>query len=652
VADLTGEIIDGRYQLNRIIDSGGMATIYAALDLRLDRWVAVKIMHPHLAQDENYVSRFIREAKAAAALAHPNIVAIQDQGWNQSGIPAVFIVMELIEGSTLRQYLNEQGSLPLATLLPIIKPVLSALSAAHRLGIIHRDIKPENILISKDGRVKIADFGLARGAIIGQTNTAESSVILGSVSYLAPEQVERGVADARSDIYSAAIVIFEALTGEKPFTGDDPVQVALKHVKERVPRLSQLIVGTPPSLDDLIYLATSSNPDDRPKDGEDFLQKLKSVEEEFNPAKKQMSLELDLPAQSLREKVADKSTDPVQTVSGRDNNVGDTQAESKDTSEKQIKIKEESSHLSKKNSGKKKKKVSPRVKRNRSIALALLISLIAAAWYIFIGPGTKITLPSVAGLTISGATNKITPLGVNVEIKSREFSEDIDEGRVIRSDPSGGGKVSLGGTVFLYVSQGKERYTVPTIAGLTPEAASALIENSNLKVGTVTERFSPDVAKGLILAQEPSASARVKRDSQVNFVISKGLEEILVKSYLGQSGEQALNELSTQGFDVDTQYQFSESVPVGAVINQIPTPNQTLAKGGKILLTISEGSEFVFIPNLLSLPTNQARDLLEDLSLKVVVKEIGSKREKVVVSVTPKVGDRVKRGSTVTITVS
>lgn len=625
MADLTGEIIDGRYQLNRIIDSGGMATIYAALDLRLDRRVAVKIMHPHLAQDENYVARFIREAKAAAALSHPNIVAIQDQGWNQGGTPAVFIVMELVEGSTLRQYLNEQGSLPLITLLPIIKPVLSALSAAHKIGIIHRDVKPENILISKDGRVKIADFGLARGAVIGQTNTAESSVVLGSVSYLAPEQVERGVADARSDVYSAAIVIFESLTGEKPFTGDDPVQVALKHVKERVPRLSQLIVGIPPSLDDLIYLSTSSNPDDRPKDGEDFLLRLKSVEEEFNPAKKQMSLELDLPAVGV---------------------------EREDQSKKQIKIIEESDHLSSKNAGKSKKKISSRVKRNRSIAAILLISLITASWYIFIGPGTKIIVPSVAGLTISGATNKISPLGVNVEIKVREFSEDIDEGRVIRSDPSGGDKVAVGGTVFLFVSQGKERYTVPTIAGLTPEAATTLIENSNLQVGTVTERFTPDVAKGLILTQEPTASARVKRDSLVNFVISKGLEEILVKSYLGQSGEQALNELSTAGFDVDTQYQFSENIPLGAVINQFPTPNQTLAKGGKILLTISEGSEFIFIPNVLSLPTDQARDLLEDLSLKVLVKEIGSKREKVVVSLSPKVGDRVKRGSTITITVS
>ena len=189
MSDLTGEIIDGRYKLTRIVASGGMATIYAATDLRLDRSIAVKIMHPHLAQDEKFVERFIREAKAAASLSHPNIVAVLDQGWNQGGTPCVFIVMELVEGSTLRDYLFEQGPASVAQTLQMLMPVASALAAAHKIGIVHRDIKPENILVSKEGRIKIADFGLARGALLGTTLTAESSVILGSVSYLSPEQV-------------------------------------------------------------------------------------------------------------------------------------------------------------------------------------------------------------------------------------------------------------------------------------------------------------------------------------------------------------------------------------------------------------------------------------------------------------------------------
>ena len=223
--DLTGELIDGRYQLNKLIASGGMASIYAGVDLRLDRPVAVKIMHEHLANDEEFVTRFIREAKATAALNHPNVVAIQDQGWNTGGVPAVFIVMEYIEGFTLRDMLHEQGALSTNETLRVITPVLNALNAAHQIGIIHRDIKPENILIATDGRIKVADFGLARGIGIGSTMTAEASVILGSVSYLSPEQVQRGISDARSDVYSVGIMLFEMLTGKKPFEGESPFKL-------------------------------------------------------------------------------------------------------------------------------------------------------------------------------------------------------------------------------------------------------------------------------------------------------------------------------------------------------------------------------------------------------------------------------------------
>lgn len=625
MADLTGEIIDGRYQLMRIIDSGGMATIYSALDLRLDRQVAVKIMHPHLAHDENYVERFIREAKAAAAISHPNIVAIQDQGWNQGGVPAVFIVMELVEGATLRQYLNEQGRLPLTELLPIIKPVLSALAAAHRIGIVHRDIKPENILISKDGRVKIADFGLARGSIIGKTMTAESSVVLGSVSYLAPEQVERGVADARSDVYSTGVMFFEALTGEKPFSGDDPVQVALKHVKERVPRLSQMMTGVLPALDDLIYLATSSNPDERPIDAGDFLNKIRSLALDTDgkadaSGKSQMSLELDLPPRNA-EPVKEKPISENQNESG-----------------------EEVSRPAK-------RKLSKRVKRNRTIAVAIVIAIIAATWYIVIGPGTRIEIPSVAGMTITQASNALTPLGVSIEIREKEFSEDIAEGKVIRSDPAGGDKVAEGGTVYLYVSQGKERYTVPTISGLTPEEATALIQDNNLRVGAVTSKFSPDVEAGKIITQEPAASARVMRDSLVNFVVSKGIESMAVNNYTGKSGEQALNELTAAGFDVEVEYRYSETEAPDFVIAQLPEPSGDLPKGSKIILIVSQGTEFIKIPNLISKPADEAKKLLEDAGLIVKVDPSGKNAIKRVYAIDPKVDSKVKRGTTVTISV-
>ena len=210
MSDLSGQLIDNRYELLRVIANGGMGTIYEGLDTRLDRKVAVKIMHPHLAQDEEFITRFIREAKAAASLSHPNIVNVMDQGWNQSGIPAVFLVMELVEGQTLRELIASKGNFSVTETMNYLSPVVNALAAAHKIGIVHRDIKPENILISNDGRIKIADFGLARGTNLGQTMTAEASVILGSVSYLSPEQVQRGISDSRSDIYSVGVKIGRA----------------------------------------------------------------------------------------------------------------------------------------------------------------------------------------------------------------------------------------------------------------------------------------------------------------------------------------------------------------------------------------------------------------------------------------------------------
>jgi len=288
MSDLSGELIDGRYQLTRQVANGGMASVYEAIDTRLDRKVAVKIMHPHLAQDEAFVNRFIREAKAAAALSHPNIVAVQDQGWNQNGVPAVFLVMELIEGHTLREYLNERGRFEIKDAINYLTPILSALAAAHDLGIVHRDMKPENILISKEGRVKIADFGLARGELIGSTMTAESSVVLGSVSYLSPEQVQRGVADSRSDVYAIGIVAFEMLTGEKPFIGDSPIQIAYMHVNQEIPSLRSKRKEIPEALDALISQATDRDPDKRPRTAGEFLKALESIQNEIDPKTNQM----------------------------------------------------------------------------------------------------------------------------------------------------------------------------------------------------------------------------------------------------------------------------------------------------------------------------------------------------------------------------
>lgn len=627
MSDLTGEVIDGRYQLTRIVASGGMATIYAALDLRLDRQVAVKVMHPHLAQDEQFVSRFIREAKAAASLSHPNIVAVLDQGWNQGGTPCVFIVMELIEGSTLRDYLHEQGALPVERALQLVTPVASALAAAHRLGIVHRDIKPENILVSKEGRIKIADFGLARGALLGSTMTAESSVILGSVSYLSPEQVQRGVSDARSDVYSLGIVLFELLTGQKPYQGEDPVQIAIRHVNDRVPAPSTLNPNISPEVDELVLKATDINPDKRPKDAGELQELLRTLSEKLDPKRRQLSLELDLP--------------PVQIKSNA--------KESKNRNKKTIQ-KEETVAKKEKTASTKKSNASPRVKRNRRIAVGLALVLGIFSWYIVVGPGSRVVVPSLAGLTTKQAKSQLEDLGLNLVIAREEFSEDIPEGKVISSQPAGGGRVDTDGTVEVTVSRGKERYSVPNLQGLKIKVAENLLKDKKLFLGEVLEEFSSEFPKGFIMRSAPTAGERIKRDSQVNIFVSKGIEQIGVSSYKGKSGEQALNELTEAGFEVDIKYIFSEDLPIGAVISQSPAAGE-LDKGGKINLLVSKGSEFVFIPNIFSLDQDKAVATLKDLDLKVVVKTVGNKKTKVVTNVSPKVGTKVKRGSTVTITV-
>lgn len=635
MSELIGEIIDGRYQLTRVVGSGGMATIYAAIDLRLDRQVAVKVMHSHLAQDEQFVSRFIREAKAAASLSHPNIVAVLDQGWNQGGAPCVFIVMELIEGATLRDYIIEQGALSTERALSIITPVASALAAAHKLGIVHRDIKPENILVSKEGRIKIADFGLARGALLGNTMTAESSVILGSVSYLSPEQVQRGVADARSDIYSLGIVLFEILTGQKPYQGEDPVQVAIKHVNERVPAPSTIKPGLSIEIDQLVLSTTAIDPDKRPRDAVILLEKLRELSEKLDPRKRQLSLELDLPPLAIKE------------VGKRD---GAKRLRRDKDREVEIPKNQEATVKKEKSSSIGKKALSKRVKRNRQIATLIAISLGIGIWYVIVGPGSKVIVPSLAGLTVKEATSDLADLGLDLKVQREEFSEDIPENRVINSSPAGGGRISPDGTVEVTISKGKERYIVPTLQGLKIEIAEGLIKDNKLVVGEIIEEFSGEFPKGFIMRSSPAAGERIKRDSQVTLYLSKGVEQVGVSSYQGKSGEQALNELTEAGFEVETKYVFSEDLPIGAVVSQIPSGGD-IDKGSVITLTVSKGSQFVFIPNVFSLSEVKAIDTLKDLDLKVVVKKVGNKKTKVVTNISPKVGEKVKRGSTVTITV-
>ena len=630
MSDITGEIIDGRYQLTKQLATGGMATIYQAMDLRLDRIVAVKIMHPHLAQNEDFVNRFIKEARAAAALSHPNIVSIQDQGWNENGIPAVFMVLEMIEGFTLRDLLNERGFLSIEETFSYFTPILSAVGAAHKMGILHRDLKPENILLSKDGRLKVADFGLARLPDSSATLTQESSVILGSVSYLSPEQVKSGTSDARSDVYALGIVMFEMLTGRKPFDGESPIQIAYRHVNENVPAPSSFRRTIPVDIDKFVMKATANEASKRFKDANQMLDAFQELSGKLDPARRQLSLDLDLPV--APNVPAKKRKGILKSIT--------TQLELR----RGDVMKEKSTQI------RKKRKVSKRVKRNRAIAILLVAGLLYGAMTLLSNTGEKVRIPSLAGLSVREATKSLSNLNLKLQIKEEVFSEDVPKGKIISSDPSGGGKVAKAGTVFVTVSNGQERIKVPELLGLTQDAAVSELAKANLKIGSTSSSFSPTVDEGLVISSNPPAGSDIKKGALVSLVISKGIQQMALSSFVGLSSDQALNELNSLGAVVISKYEYSDTVMVGKVISQDPDGSSPVAKGAKITLVISKGPSSIAVPKVIGKTLDEATLILENLGFKVKSKTIGNKKNKVVIGISPKYDTKVKPGSTITLT--
>ena len=399
------------------------------------------------------------------------------------------------------------------------------------------------------------------------------------------------------------------------------------HVNNRVPRISTLVKSVPPALDDLIYRATSANPDERPRDAALFYEELHAL----NPKKNQLSLELDIPiapmrpkkeARSLRKRVKELTAAiPVP------------------------KAQETTAQIEKR------KKISKRVKRNRFIALGLAIALGVFGWYALIGPGSRVVVPSTVGATQEEVQAALGPLGLTFSISENRFSEDIAQGRVIASSPQAGGRIDQGGTVNLVISKGPERYVIPMLAGLTPQAAANLIGKLPLAKQANIEEFSSTVPKGYVIDSTPTSGEKVKRGTAITIRVSKGIEQIALASYVGKSSDQALNELSEAGFAVSSEFGFSEIRLAGEVISQKPVGGQNVNKGSVIELLVSKGSEFAYIPNVFSIEEAKAVQTLKDLGVKVVVKKIGKKAVKKVTAISPKVGSKVKRGSTVTITV-
>lgn len=638
MSERIGELIDGRYQITSAISRGGMATVYSAVDTRLDRTVAVKIMHENLARDEEFVSRFIREAKAAAGLSHPNLVQVYDQGWNQGGIPAVFLVMEYIPGATLRDHLFAVGQLGAKEALEIVEQVLSALIYAHHGGIIHRDIKPENIMITADGRAKLGDFGLARAVSTGNTLTADANVLMGTVAYLAPEQVQRGIADVKSDIYSLGIVLFEMLTGKKPYEGDSPIQIAYRHVHDRVPAPSTVNHAITRDLDSLVLHATAPDPGLRYQNAREFQEDIRKSLLLLDPNEQQLSLPLGIPEELRR---------PSRTGKSKRQNPQVAKANSEEA-------RREMTNPRVSNTSEIRRRTSRRVRRNRLVALAIAGVVGIAGWYQLFGPGSQIAIPSVVGGTKKEAERTLEKLGFTVKVAKSVFDEQIPKGKIISMAPPAGSRVGDGARISIVLSKGAERYKVPNLTGKNISQATIELANMKLVIGSSQSQFNAKIPKDEIISSSPAPGTMVKKNTQVNLLISKGPELVAITNYVGKSSEQALNELTDAGFDVKQSDEFSDKYPAGIVIAQNPTDPE-LTKGAKVTLTISKGPEKIKVPSgVLKSEESKAIKLLEDYGFTVKVlkpAKVAKGKKLTVVKVTPAEGALVKPNSVITIEV-
>lgn len=597
MADLVGRLIRGRYQIEKLVARGGMATVYLAEDNRLDRKVAIKVIHPHLANDKSFREKFVREAKIAARLSHPNLVNVFDQAEDGD---VVFLAMEYVSGITLRDALDKFGALSASRALDVFEPMVAALAAAHAAGVLHRDLKPENVLLSDDGKVKLSDFGLAR-PISAQTQTG---AVVGTVAYLSPELVSRGVADARSDIYAAGIMLFELLTGRQPFQGEQAVQVALQHANSEVPAPSSLNDTIPELLDELVLWATAKLPQNRPSDAIEFHRVLLQAKADLKNPKKSDEL-----TQRLRETAVfrgETSTGLEQLNLDQTQVLGDVGAAASNETvalNLQPEVIEDNrvqiyhSHRT--------------VKLLVASALTLLLGL-GAGWWFSAGPGGFEVMPNLANRTQLEAEGLIGSLGATAVIVT-ESSKTISSGLVISSEP-GSGSIYWGGPVTIRVSSGPKLVTIASLEGKTLVEATAQILQSGFVLGKVTSWFNSSPI-GTVYAHSGGGSTKVAEGSAIDLEISLGSIPVVA----GLDQETAVNLVQVAGLKVKTVIsEFSDTVTKGQAIALVPLA-EPIGKGGEVNLVVSKGSDVVTMPRVVGETIRASKTLLESLGLVVVV---------------------------------
>ncbi len=697
---LVGRLVDGRYEVLERIARGGMATVYLASDRRLDREVAVKVMHPHLADGASgadFVSRFRREARAAARLTHPGLVAVYDQGVDGE---TSYLTMEYIDGTNLRHRIQDEGPFTVADALDVVEHVLDALAAAHRHDLVHRDIKPENILLATDGRIKVADFGLARA--VTEVTSTTTGTILGTVAYLGPELIATGQCDTRTDVYAVGVMLYEMLTGTQPFTGSTPIQVAFQHVNGSVPEPSDTLPWLPAEIDELTCALAAKSPEDRPADATAALAYVRRVRAELSddvlgrkgekpvvavsPASDDsdgevpagdaaaaggqrtdtdargeesadISALLDAtgvvrvssPATSAR--AATTSTSRTDPGSSSENL---TQSLSHASSGSTIALSIGSGQISDENAPDE-----PPVPRRRRRALAWVLVLVLVLggggaagtyWWYTAGPGHYTEVP--AGLTAvpsDDAVATLTTAGLGADT-SEAYSDTVPAGTVVDVRPAEGEQIPKDGTVELTVSLGIETFVVP--AGLTnipATEAEASLRATGFTQVTSEEQWSTDVPAGTVLSLSAAEGATLPHNESIVLTVSKGPEPVTVPQLVPLSLEEATEQLAAIDISVVTTEEYSDTVPEGKVISQSIEQGTQAYRGDEATLVVSLGMPYVEVPSVITKPVAEARAELEAAGFKVDVSYwlglFGNEvREQ---SAAP--GSELRKGSTITL---
>ncbi len=670
---LVGRSLEGRYRILERIARGGMSTVYAAVDERLDRLVAVKVMSPALSSDPAFSDRFAREARAAARLTHLNAVSVYDQGHELgAGGHHVFLVMELVEGRTLRELIRERGRLDTAEAVSIMEPVLSALSAAHRAGLVHRDVKPENILLSDEGVVKVADFGLAR-AVETDPSSTRTGLMMGTVAYCAPEQIATGSCDPRSDVYSAGIVLFELLTGHPPYRGDSAMNVAYQHVHSRVPAPSSRAKGIPYEIDELVIAATDSDPASRPSDAAAFLAEIGDLRGELalpvvpvppRPGERMARLTKPPPAGYRTPDSA--TTDSIRTGAGRHDTAFDPRHPANGYRGGTAQGGGPPPQQQHRNGPPGDPTAPPppvvippkkRHGRRRGLLVALLVLLLGltagyASWYFASGRYSQV--PNLRDATQSSAVSQLQDAGYRVNVQpGPEFDDKIAKGHVVRTDPDAETRAIRGTRIVVFISAGPHLYPVRSVRGMSVDEARRTLQSGGRVtiVQDVKQENSDTVAEGKVTRTDPKSGSQVRAGQPITIYVSAGPPIIDVPTVpQGTSQADAEKRLKRAKFSTTVEQQYSDSVSEGEVISI--TPSDRARRGSRITVVVSRGPETVTVPVI---PTGTSvDDAKRTIRAANLVPDVrifggGAGTPGAVIAVTPRGGTSVRTGSTVVI---